>query len=59
MVDLEIFSTISIIPEYKLDISTNLVPLQVVDYTGELGIPARCHGDVVNGVDELRDRGLR
>lgn len=32
--------------------------LQVVDHAGELGVSARRHGDVVDGIDELRDRGL-
>ena len=42
----------------RLPLITNLVSLQVVDHAGELGVPARRHGDVVDGVDELGDRGL-
>ena len=44
--------------ETCIHLYTNLMSLQVVDHAGELGVSARRHGDVVDGVDELRDRGL-
>ena len=40
-------------------VRTYLVTLQVVHHAGELGVPARRHGDVVNRVNKLGDWGLR
>ena len=35
----------------------HLVTLQVIDHAGEVRLPAGSHGDVVDGVDELRGGG--
>ena len=35
----------------------HLVTLQVIDHAGEVRLPAGGHGDVVDGVDELRGGG--
>ena len=36
----------------------HLVTIQVVDHAGEVSLSAGRHGDVVDGINELRDRGL-
>ena len=32
----------------------DLMTLELIDDAGEAGLPARGHGDVINGIDELR-----